>query len=424
VDAFYYQDGYLKCEDLRVKDILEGIQYNLFYLYSAGKIRKNYAAYIAALENIPSIVSYAVKANGNLSILKLLDDLGSWVTLVSGNELRLALAAGFDPGRAIFNGNGKTIPEIEFAVEQGVLINIDSDFDLEHIHAVSIRLSKPVDVLLRVNPRIDPAVHPYLSTGLRISKFGLASEEIPGILNKLSEMSSLNLVGVHCHLGSMIDKIEVFQQTTRLMVEWFNTIRIEGFPIKYINLGGGLGIDYRRQSKVFPKPADFVASIRDMIPSETTLILEPGRSIVGDAGLLVSRVIGVKHTSEKNFIITHGSMAEFIRPSLYQAYHEIGFIEPVNGDIKIFDVVGPVCESGDFLGKDRELPTPVEGVGLAVFDTGAYGYMMSSNYNARMRPPEYLVDGDRLTMIRRAEALEDHLRLYEELEERNDHELS
>jgi diaminopimelate decarboxylase len=424
VDSFFYQDGYLNCEDLKVKDILEGVQHDLFYLYSAGQIRKNYTAYTTALENIPSVVSYAVKANGNLAILKLLGDLGSWVTLVSGYELRLALAAGFDPSRTIFNGNGKTISEIELAVEREVMINIDSDFDLEHIHAISIRMGKPVNVLLRVNPQIDPAVHPYLSTGLRISKFGIASEEIPGILNKLSEMPSLNLVGIHCHLGSMIEKIEVFQQTMGIMVETFDHIRDKGFPVKYINLGGGLGIDYSRDQESFPTPAQIIDSIKGLIPGESILILEPGRSIVGDAGVLVSRVIGVKQTSEKNFIITHGSMAELIRPSLYQAYHEIDFIEPVDGERMVFDIVGPVCESGDFLGKDRELPTPMEGVGVAVFDTGAYGYVMSSNYNARMRPPEYLVDGDRLTMIRRAEALEDHLRLYEELEEKNDHELS
>jgi diaminopimelate decarboxylase len=415
--GFSYRDGYLYCEELRVKEILKRVGHDLFFLYSANQIRNNYKTYTSALADLPSIVSYAVKANGNLSILILLSDLGSWVTLVSGNELRLALSTGFDPNRMIFNGNGKTIPEIEFALEQRVLINIDSDFDLRHIYTASQKLTGPADVLLRVNPGVDPAVHPYLSTGLRQSKFGIQTEELPEFLHKLRGMKSLNLVGVHCHLGSMIEKIEVFEQTAQLMTELYNTVRDEGFPVKYINLGGGLGIDYQKQKDDFPTPLAFIHAFKRYIPADATLILEPGRSIVGDAGVLVGRVIGVKHTKEVNFIVTQGSMAELIRPSLYQAYHEIGFIEPVDGETRVYDIVGPVCESGDFLGKDRVLPTPGEGVGLVVFDTGAYGYVMSSNYNARPRPPEYLVDRERLIMIRRAERLADHLLLYEDMQD-------
>jgi diaminopimelate decarboxylase len=215
----------------------------------------------------------------------------------------------------------------------------------------------------------------------------------------------------------MIAKLEVFEQTAQLMTELYNTVRDEGFPVKYINLGGGLGIDYQRHQEEFPSPLEFVHAVKEHVPAGAILILEPGRSIVGDAGVLVGRVIGVKHAEQKSFIVTHGSMAELLRPSLYQAYHEIGYIEPVDGETRVYDIVGPVCESGDFLGKDRILPTPGEGVGLVVFDTGAYAYAMSSNYNARMRPPEYLVDGDRLTMIRRAERLDDHLLLYEDIQD-------
>jgi diaminopimelate decarboxylase len=410
---FTFRKNHLFCEGLRVKDIQEQIQHSPFYLYSAQQIRDNYDAYIAALGEIPAVVSYAVKANGNLGILALLRDLGSWATLVSGNELRLVLAAGFDPGGILFNGNGKTLSELRFAIENQVMVNIDSEFDLEHIHQVSDELGVPVSVLLRVNPDIDPEVHPYVSTGLRTSKFGIRGERVPWFLKQLKGMPSLNLVGIHCHLGSMIDRIEVYRQAMGLMADYFEMAREDGFPVKYLNIGGGLGIDYSRESETFPDPGDFVDSVGDLLPRDATLIIEPGRSIVGNAGILVCRVIGVKRGDARNFIVTDGSMAELLRPSLYQAVHQIGFIEPVDGDRKVFDIVGPVCESADVLGVNRELPTPREGVGVVVYDTGAYGYAMSSNYNARMRPPEYLVDGERLIQIRQAERFEEYLKLFE-----------
>jgi diaminopimelate decarboxylase len=411
--TFFYQDGFLFCEELKVVDIQQRVKLSPFYLYSAGQIKSNFNKYVSALDGISSEISYAIKANGNLSILKLLRSLGSRVTLVSGNELRLALTAGFDPGCMIFNGNGKTIPELRLAVDQGVFINIDSLFDLEHINRVSQELGKTVDVLLRINPEIDAKVHPFVSTGLRTSKFGLSNENLPGVMDKMTGMPQLNLVGVHCHLGSTIDQVNVFRQTMIIMVRHFEMIRQRGFPLKYLNIGGGLGIDYQRQGGSFPTPSDLVDSLRDLLPQDATLILEPGRSLVGNAGIFICRVIGVKRGSENNFIVTDGSMAELIRPSLYQAYHEIGFTEPFDSEHRVWHIVGPVCESADYLGKYRMLPSPQEGAGVAIFDTGAYGFVMSSNYNARLRPAEYLVDGDQLTQIRRAESFEDFLRFFE-----------
>jgi len=414
--SFNIQNGFLYCEGVCVKEILGKLSRTPFYLYSAQQIRENFNAYITALIGLPSIISYAIKANGNLTILKMLREMGSWATLVSGGELKLALAAGFNPENLIFNGNGKTFNELEFAGDQGVFINIDSHFDLHHIHLTAKKLGKPVNVLLRINPDMDPGVHPYISTGLRESKFGLNVDQLPEIVTHLKKMPALNLVGIHCHLGSTIAEMDVFRQTMIIMAGIFDDLRLQGFPLQYLNLGGGLGINYQHATDPYPTPADWVTAIQGVLPPNATLILEPGRSLVGNAGVLVCRVIGVKSNGDKNFIVTDGSMAELIRPSLYQAYHEIGFIELVKGDQRKFDIVGPVCESSDFLGKDRWLPNPPEGRGLVVYDTGAYGFAMASNYNARLRPPEYLVDGGRVIQIRRGEDFADQLQYFEERE--------
>ena len=315
----------------------------LFTSTAAQKISNNYAGYQDALKKFAGVVSYAVKANGNIHILKRLRQLGSWATLVSGNELLLALAAGFEPNQLIFNGNGKTLPELRLAIEHGVLINLDSDFDLKHIGQLSETMDRTVKTLIRINPDIDPGVHPYISTGLRKSKFGLRPDKIPAVLKRIGEFPNLHLVGLHCHLGSTITDLEVFRQMMVLMVQYFEEIRAGGYPLKYLNLGGGLGIDYNREGGDFPTPDQLVEIIADKVPVGATLILEPGRSIVGDAGGLVCRVIGVKKTVSKNFIVIDGSMAEFIRPSLYQADHKIGFLQPIAGPSMPFDIVGPVC---------------------------------------------------------------------------------
>lgn len=410
---FHFEDGYLYCEGLRVKEIQEQLPHSPFYLYSLAQLEANYRAYEDALDGIDSIVGYAVKANNNLSILKHLRSLGSGAVLVSGNELRIALAAGFEPRRAVFNGNGKTLEELRLAVEHEVLINIDSEFDLAHIRRAAAELDRRADLLIRINPDVDPQVHPYVSTGIKNSKFGIRNERLAWFLTQIRRDPRLNLAGVHCHLGSTIKKVRVFRDATELMAGFMQSIRDEGFDLRYLNIGGGLGIDYEHSGEEIPTPGDLIDSIRDLLSDGTVLIIEPGRSIIGDAAVFVNRVTGVKSNGNKRFIVTDGSMAELIRPSLYDAYQHIQFIEPVDGELGEYDVVGPVCESADFLGKGRELPEPREGAGLVVRDAGAYCHAMSSNYNLKMRPPEYLVDGDRLSCIRRAETFEDYLRLFE-----------
>jgi diaminopimelate decarboxylase len=409
--SFYIRDRYLYCEGIRVKDIQDTVQDGPFYLYSAAQLRANVAAYTTALADLPARVSYAVKANGNLTLLKILRDLGCGATLVSGNELRLALLAGFMPGDMILNGNGKQHDELALAVQHGVMVNIDSEFDLEHIARAANDAHKPVDVLLRINPDLHPDVHPYVATGMRNSKFGIRAERVAWFLERLKCTPFLHLVGLHCHLGSTIKDVQVFRDAAILMADLTVAVRQQGFELHYLNLGGGLGIDYERAGGT-PTPRELISVLRGQLPGGLTLIVEPGRSIVGSAGALICRVIGVKRNgderySDKHFIVTDGSMAALIRPSLYGAYHRIDFIEPVDGEPRVFDVVGPVCESADFLGKARILPTPHEDAGLVVYDAGAYGYAMSSSYNLHLRPAEYLVDGDQVTQIRRAETFDD-----------------
>ena len=410
---FHFKDGYLYCEKLKIKDIQDQIPESPFYLYSLTQIRGNYNAYQAALEGVESIIGYAIKANNNLTILKHLRELGSGAVLVSGNELRIALAAGFDPKRTVLNGNGKTIPELILAAEHEVMINIDSEFDLTHVREAAKEVGKVANVLIRINPDVDPEVHAYVSTGIKNSKFGIRNERLHWFLDQIKAEPLLSLVGVHCHLGSTIKKVRIFRDATILMMEFIEKIRAAGFDLRYLNIGGGLGIDYEKTGESIPTPSHLIDSIRDVLTDDIGLIIEPGRSIIGNSSVLVNRVTGVKTNGNKHFIVIDGSMAELIRPSLYDAYQHIDFIEPIDGEVVDYDVVGPVCESADFLGKDRALPTPHEGAGLVVHDAGAYCYAMSSNYNLKMRPPEYLVDNDHLIQIRRSETFEEHMQLFD-----------
>lgn len=391
-----------------------------FYLYSKPQITRNFEAYREALEGLRSIVGYAIKANNNLKILQHLRALGCGAVLVSGNELRLALHAGFDPKRCIFNGNGKLLKDLVLAAEEGVFVNVDSEFDLGNIVTAARVAGKKVPILLRINPDVDPQVHPYVATGNKNSKFGIRNEKLQWFLDAVkSHPNELNLVGVHCHLGSTITKVDIFRDAAVLMVNFIDQIRAQGFNIEYLNIGGGLGIDYHHTGAILPTPMDLINTVRELvIDRDLNLIIEPGRSVIANTCCLVNRVTGVKTNGTKNFIVIDGSMSELIRPSLYGAYQHIELISPPLPDTEIstFDVVGPVCESADFLGKDRELPTPSKGAGLVVHDAGAYCMSMASTYNLKMRPPEYWVEEDgSVSKIRHDETFDDHLRFFKDL---------
>lgn len=404
----------MTCESVRIRDVQDALDTSPVYIYSKAQLVHNYNAYKEALGGLDSIIGYAIKANNNLRIVELLRSLGSGAVLVSGNELRLAVRAGMDMTKTVFNGNGKTTDELEFAVECGCLINIDSEFDLEHIVSAAKKVGKPANVLIRINPDVDPQVHPYVSTGLASSKFGIRNSHLQWFLDRIREEKVLQLVGVHCHLGSTIKKVDIFKDAADIMISFINDIRSQGFDtLKFLNIGGGLGIDYERLGEDIPLPTDLINTIRpQLIAAGLTIIVEPGRSMVGNTGIMVSKVIGIKTNGSKNFIVTDGSMAELIRPSLYDAYQFISLTEPGGKEDK-FDIVGPVCESADFLGKERMLPTPSEGTGLAVMDAGAYCYAMASNYNMKIKPAEVLVDGKRWSIIRRSETFEEMMAVYE-----------
>ncbi|KAL2651506.1 hypothetical protein R1flu_019634 [Riccia fluitans] len=421
VAAFTSKNGFLYCENEMIQDIIEKERMNrCFYLYSKPQLTRNYQNYEQALDGLNSIIGYAIKANNNYKILKHFAKVGSGAVLVSGLELELALKAGFDPTRCVFNGNGKLPEELIFAVRKGVLVNIDSEFDLEHIVKAGAVTGVKAKVLLRINPDVDPQVHPYVATGNKTSKFGIRNEKLEWFLDEIKKHSNeVELVGVHCHLGSTITKVNIFKDAALVMLQYIGAIRSKGFNLQYLNIGGGLGIDYQHSGAVLPTPTDLVDTVREIVKAnDLTLILEPGRSLVGNTAAFVSQVIGVKSNGNKNFIVINGSMSELIRPSLYGAYQHIELVTPppVGAEVHVFDVVGPVCESADFLGKDRELPTPKDGSWLVVHDAGAYCMAMASTYNLRMRPAEYWVTEDgSVAKIRHAETLADHLRHFEGL---------
>ncbi|KAK3157878.1 hypothetical protein QOZ80_2AG0129580 [Eleusine coracana subsp. coracana] len=413
-------DGYLYCEGVRVEDAMAAAVQSPFYLYSKPQILRNFAAYRDALQGLRSVVGYAVKANNNRFVLEFLQGLGCGAVLVSGNELRLALKAGFDPKKCIFNGNGKTLEDLKLAAEHGVFVNIDSEFDLEHIVRAARDTGKKVSVLLRINPDVDPQVHPYVATGNKTSKFGIRNEKLQWFLDSIKSYSNdVKLVGVHCHLGSTITKVDIFRDAAALMVNFVDEIRAQGFELEYLNIGGGLGIDYHHTDAVLPTPMDLINTVRELVLSrDLTLIIEPGRSLIANTCCFVNRVTGVKSNGTKNFIVVDGSMAELIRPSLYGAYQHIELVSPPSQDSEVatYDIVGPVCESADFLGKDRELPKPEEGAGLVVHDAGAYCMSMASTYNLKLRPPEYWVDEDgSIAKIRHEEKFDDYMKFFDGL---------
>ncbi|KAF6258687.1 diaminopimelate decarboxylase [Scenedesmus sp. NREL 46B-D3] len=410
------EDGYMYCDNLRVDDIRHQVPESPFYLYSRDRITANITAYKQALAGLDHIIGYAVKANNNLKIMQHLCGLGSGAVLVSGNELQLAIKAGFDPSKTIFNGNGKLPAELELAVQHGVLVNVDSEFDFQNIAAAANKVGKTANVLLRINPDVDPQVHAYVSTGLASSKFGIRNSHLQWFLDAIKAEPMVELVGVHSHLGSTITKVNIFKDAAAIMCNFIAKINAEGFKLKYLNIGGGLGIDYYHKGDILPTPTDLIDTVRDIVQeSGLTLIIEPGRSMVATSSAFVNTVTGVKTNGNKQFIVVDGSMASLIRPSLYDAYQHIELTGPSSADKQVFDIVGPVCESADFLGKERELNTPSAGDGLVVHDAGAYCMAMASTYNLKMRPAEYWVADGKLAKIRHQETLDDHIKLFEGL---------
>jgi diaminopimelate decarboxylase len=410
MNAFAWQDNSLCCEDTPLAQIARSAG-TPCYIYSQAAILGRFHEYDRAFGSAPHKVCYAVKANSNLAVLRLLSEAGAGFDIVSGGELFRVLRAGGDPKSVVFSGVGKTAGEIEFALETGIhSFNCESEPELALIDALASRLGVKARVAIRVNPDVNPETHPYISTGLRENKFGIDIAEVLDVYRRTAALPNLRLDGVSCHIGSqMLDAGPTLEAFDRLL-ELVKQLCAAGMPIRTLDLGGGLGIPYR-DGEARPAIAGFIRSVCEKVAgADLTLMVEPGRSIVGEAGVLVTRVLYRKNNAGKQFIIVDAAMNDLIRPALYQAHHEIVPVRSGGTGNIVADIVGPVCESADFLARGREVPNALPGDLLAIMTAGAYGFVQSSNYNSRRRAAEVLVDGSCWRVVRARESYDDLVR--------------
>ncbi|BFU95221.1 MAG: Diaminopimelate decarboxylase [Nitrospira sp.] len=409
--SFEYRHGELYCEQVPVSQIAKEVG-TPCYIYSHATLTRHFRAYDGAFKDIPHVVAFAMKANSNLAILRLMAKEGSGVDIVSGGELFRALKAGVPPSKIVFAGVGKSADEIRDALKADILMfNVESSAELRAIDEVARSVGRKARVALRINPDIDPKTHPYISTGLKKSKFGIAADRALEEYKLASSLAHIDIVGVHAHIGSQLTEVTPFVEALKKVVALVEALKAQGIGIQYLNVGGGLGITYSDEKP--PLPKDLAEAIFPLVKDRNlTLVMEPGRVIVGNAGILVTRALYQKDGEAKRFVIVDAAMNDLIRPSLYSAYHDI---RPVSEALlarpkHAVDVVGPVCESGDFLAKDRTLPEVKPGDLLAVMSAGAYGFVMASNYNSRPRVPEVLVKDAEVHVIRARETYEDLVR--------------
>ena len=405
-----YRNKKLFVEDLAVERIAESVGTPV-YIYSRKQLLAGYDAYRKAFRGIPHLICYALKANSNLSLLKLLARQGSGADIVSGGELYRALKAGFSPERIVFAGVGKTAEEIETALRKKVLaIHVESEQELLLVDSIANRRGYEAPVSFRINPDIDPRTHPYISTGLRKHKFGIPIREAFALYCLAHKMSRIRIEGVHIHLGSQISGVKPFEDAVRKCLGLIDQLRKQDIQLNHLDIGGGLGVAYEEAGSE-GDPWKLASVQRPLLKGKKLrLILEPGRSIVAPAGILLTKVLYTKENDRKRFLIVDAGMNDFIRPTLYDAYHSILPVHQTNRSKVPFDVVGPVCESGDFFAKDRVLQECAPGEYVVILHAGAYGFSMSSNYNSRRRPAEVLVDGSKFYSIRRRESYQDLVR--------------
>ena len=404
MDHFEYRDGRLHAEDVPVADIAATVG-TPCYIYSRATIERHWRAFDHAFGEHPHLVCYAVKANSNLAVLNVLARLGSGFDIVSGGELERVLAAGGDPGKIVFSGVGKRCDELEHALEMKIrCFNVESEAELALLERVAAERGQRAPVSLRINPDVDADTHPYISTGLKQNKFGIEVERALAVYARAAASPHLEVVGVDCHIGSQLTRVAPFVDALERVLALVGRLEAQGIAIRHLDLGGGLGIRYRDEEP--PLPAEHAAALLERLrdrPHE--ILIEPGRAIVGNAGILVTRVELLKQGDEKSFAVVDAAMNDLLRPALYSAWQAIIPVEPrAVGEPHRYDVVGPICETGDFLGKDRELNIE-PGDLLAVRSAGAYGFAMSSNYNSRPRAAEVMVDGGRFQVVRQRETV-------------------
>jgi diaminopimelate decarboxylase len=428
VHSFRYRDGKLYCEDVDLARVADELG-TPTYVYSAGTILDHYARLDTALQSLGHLICYAVKANSNRAILKLLADVGAGFDIVSGGELSRVLAAGGDPAKCTFAGVGKSREEIEYALEQRVYsFNVESEAELEHIDCIAGSKETRAPIALRVNPDVDPHTHEYISTGLHENKFGIALDRIGAVYEQAAKMRNVEIVGVQMHIGSQIAEAKPFASAIGKVAPIVRELKSK-YGIKFLSVGGGMGIVYQRALESGSgkwwhehRSESFAFSVRDyagaIVPPlrelDVRILVEPGRFLVGNAGVLLTRVRYIKKSGAKTFAIVDAAMNDLIRPALYHSYHEIVPVcrasAAADATMEKIDIVGPVCESGDFFALDREMPELHEGDLLAIMSAGAYGFVMASNYNSRPLSAEALVRGDKFVLIRKRQTWEDLVR--------------
>jgi diaminopimelate decarboxylase len=406
LDEFHYEGGELHCEDVPLREIARS-RGTPVYVYSHAALERRFRELDEAFEGLDHLVCYAVKANGNLAVLRALATLGAGADIVSLGELYRAIRAGFDPKKIVFAGVGKTSDELAAGLGERILLfNVESDSELENLDRCARAHGKVARIALRVNPAVDPESHPAIATGLAESKFGIPIEEALRLAERIkNEFRHVELLGVHQHIGSQITKLSPYVDSVEKTSELVRELKDRGFDIRYFNIGGGLGICYREEDP--PTPKELVDAVRPSLESSGSKVLcEMGRYIAGEAGVLLTSVLYRKRSGEKSFIVADAGMNDLLRPSLYDAYHEV---KPLREGVETTraDLVGPVCESGDYLARDRDLPDVGEGEALAIMSAGAYSFSMASNYNSRLRAAEVMVKGDRWALVREREHYQD-----------------
>ncbi|WP_305044141.1 diaminopimelate decarboxylase [Geoalkalibacter sp.] len=406
---FQYKGNELFAEDVALRDIVAQVG-SPVYVYSQATLERHFKAFDAAFAGAPHTICYSVKANSNLAILKTFIRLGGGVDIVSGGELYRALQAGVDPRKVVYSGVGKRDDEIEYALNTGILMfNVESEQEIDRLNEIAGRLGKKAGIALRVNPDVDPQTHPYITTGLKKAKFGITIERAIEEYKRARAMKNLEILGIDCHIGSQLTKVEPFVDSIKKLKRLIGELKALDIHLKYLDIGGGLGIQYDAEEP--PLPADYGSAIQ----AETKdlglhLIFEPGRNLVGNAGILVAKCLYTKERDEKNFIIIDAGMNDLARPALYGSFHGVQPVIKDQDGLVVADIVGPICETGDFLVKEREVPMFKQGDLMAFMSAGAYGFTMSSNYNTRPRVAEVLVKGDQFAVIREREKVEDLLR--------------
>ncbi|AZG71948.1 diaminopimelate decarboxylase [Shewanella livingstonensis] len=404
MDYFSYQNDSLFAEDCDVAKLAKTHGTPL-YIYSRATLERHWHAFNNAVAEHPHLICYAVKANSNLAVLNVLARLGSGFDIVSGGELSRVLQAGGDPNKVVFSGVGKTVAEMEQALNIGIYcFNVESSAELEQLNDVAGRLGKVAPVSLRINPDVDAGTHPYISTGLKENKFGIAMEEADAVFTRAAELTHLYVKGVDCHIGSQLTEMKPFLDAMDRMLGLIDRLGEQGIKIEHFDVGGGLGVTYNSETP--PHPDAYAAALLDRLNGrKLKLIFEPGRAIAANAGIFVTQVLYLKENSDKRFAIVDGAMNDLIRPALYSAWQNIIPVQQNDAPTFAYDIVGPVCETGDFLGKDRQLAVTAGDL-LAVRSSGAYGFAMASNYNSRPRVAEIMVDGSDDFVVRQRETLE------------------